>query len=52
MWYMTEPERESAEANLDQLIRLGMVELDPEGQPMWTEAAWDAVHKVNGQTWC
>jgi hypothetical protein len=50
-WHMTEQELESAQADLDNLIRLGLVDLDAEGQPVWTEAAWDAYHKVNGQTW-
>jgi hypothetical protein len=48
---MTEPERDAIQADLYRLITLGLVDLDPEGQPVWTEAAWDAYHKVNGQTW-
>lgn len=51
MWYLTEPEREQHEADLPRLIDLGMIELDLDGQPLWTRAAFDAVHKTQGQTW-
>jgi len=38
-------------ADLDALIRMGLVMVDGSGGLVLTEAGEDAIHKVNGQTW-
>lgn len=34
------------------LIELEIIDLDAEGQPVWTDAAAEAFHKVTSQSWC
>jgi hypothetical protein len=34
------------------LIELEIIDLDEDGQPVWTPAAADAFHKVCSQSWC
>ena len=48
---LSRADMEDIQRDLDQLIRLGLVEVDENGGLALTDAGAEALHRANAQTW-
>jgi Mn-dependent DtxR family transcriptional regulator len=48
---LSQADMEDIQRDLDQLIRLGLVEVNEDGGLALTDAGVDALHRANAQTW-